>query len=213
MVRQIVAAREEERARIARDLHDQVGQQLTALRLMLEHHQAECRLNSQAAVSKALGLAREIDAEIDSLAWELRPNVVDELGLAASLHQLVERWAEYAAVDAECRCDIPRGRLPLESEVAAYRVTQEALHNVLKHARATHVMVIGEILRNSLVLLVHDDGIGFKPGYTGAAAGMGLRGMRERAVLVGAALDVTSSPGRGTTVSLRIPIANASPVR
>lgn len=208
---QIVAAvQDEERARIARDLHDQLGQEVTALRLVLEQHQAECRVNSQTAIVKALRLVSEIDAEIDSLAWGLRPGVVDNLGLAASLRQLVGRWVDTARVDAECQCDLEGGPLSEDAELTVYRVAQEALHNVLKHAHATRVSVISELRDGYVMLIVQDDGVGFDlSDECDAADGMGLRGMRERAGLVGGTLQVESVRGRGTTVSLQIPIVAA----
>jgi two-component system, chemotaxis family, sensor kinase Cph1 len=208
MARRIAAAREDERVRIARDLHDHLGQQLTALRLILEHHLAECHSPPGSAVGKALSLAREIDAEIDSLTLELRPGVLDDDGLAASLRQLVERSLEYGLREADCRCVIPRGRLLHEVELAAYRVAQEALHNVLKHARATCVSVTGELTGHALDIIVQDNGVGFDPAGGGTPArNMGLRGMRERAALMRGTLEVRSVPGSGTTVRLRIPDA------
>jgi two-component system, chemotaxis family, sensor kinase Cph1 len=208
LLRRLIAAQDDERTRLARELHDQLGQQLTALRLVLERHQAECRVDSRAAIDKALSLAREIDAEVDALAWQLRPGVVDDLGLAASLRQLVRRWAYYAPVGAECHCEIAPGQLSREAEVTVYRVAQEALHNVLKHAHATHVNVLAGIRSGSVALLVQDDGVGFDLSKgCDAAEGMGLRGMRERAALVGGTLEVGSAPGRGCMVSLRIPVA------
>jgi two-component system, chemotaxis family, sensor kinase Cph1 len=208
LLRRVIAAQDDERARLARDLHDQLGQQLTALRLVLERHQAECRVDSRAAIDKALSLAREIDADVDALAWQLRPGVVDDLGLAASLRQLVRRWAYYAPVGADCHCEIAPGQLSREAEVAVYRVAQEALHNVLKHAHATHVNVLAGIRSGSVALLMQDDGVGFDLSKgCDAAEGMGLRGMRERAALVGGTLEVESAPGRGCMVSLRIPVA------
>jgi signal transduction histidine kinase len=203
-----IAAREEERARLARDLHDHIGSQLTALRLMLEHHQTKCDPRLRATVGKALTLACEIDAEIDSLAWDLPPHTLTDLGLAAALRQLVCRWAKCARISAECRCDIAADVLGPDVEVTVYRVAQEALHNVVKHASATHVTLTGNVVGRELVMRVRDDGVGFDVTDSSAVAGgLGLRGMRERVRVVGGTLAIASAPGRGTTVSLRIPDA------
>lgn len=206
LLRRVIAARDDERARLARDLHDRVGQQLTALRMVLERHQGHCRVNSPAALHDALTLLHQIDDEIDSLAWERWPRVVDEMDLAASLRQLVRRWANCAPVDAECHCDVAPGQLSREAEMTVYRVAQEALHNVMKHAHATHVDVITEVRGNSVMLIVQDDGVGFDPpADRETPCGMGLRVMRERAALAGGTLSVESTRGCGTTVSLQIP--------
>ncbi len=211
LLRRVIRVQEDERARIARDLHDQVGQDVTALRLLLERQQAECCVNSRIVIEKALALVREIDDDIDSLARVLRPVAVSDLGLAGSLQQLARQWASTAHIDADCHCDIAESPLSPDAEVTVYRVAQEALHNVLKHAHATRVSIIGEVSGGSMVLVVEDNGVGFDVSkQCDAVDGMGLSGMRERAALVGGTLHVASVSGKGTTVSLRIPTAAAA---
>ena len=206
LVYKVIAAREDERARIARDLHDRLGQHLTALRLMLEQHQVDFRSSTRATMDRALAIVREIDAELDHLAWELRPGVLDQVGLAASLRQLVQRLTVSAPLDADCRCDVDCEQLSRDQQVTIYRVAQEALHNVLKHAHATRIYVLCELRSDSLVLLVQDDSVGFEPMNRCRPSGSGLIGMNERAALAGGTLHVESSLGHGTTVFLRIPL-------
>lgn len=205
-LRKALTAHDDKKVQIARDLQDALGQPLTALRLVLEQHEAECRVSSRAALDRALTLAREIDAEIDALAWELRPRVLNDPGLAAALRQLVRRWADCGAVDAQCSCDVGCDQLSPDQQVTVYRLAQEALHNVLKHAHATHVHVLSEIRNHVLILIVQDDGVGFESRNQSSTARCGFRRMHQRAALVGGALQVESSPGYGTTVFLRIPL-------
>jgi signal transduction histidine kinase len=202
-LRQVVAAREDERARVARDLHDRLGPQLTALRLVLEQHQVDAR----GTIDRALALVREIDEELDHMAWELRTSALDRDGLAASLRQLVQRLTDCAAFEADCRCDVRCDQLPQDQQVTIYRIAQEALRNVLKHAHAVHVYVRAEVREDCFALIVQDDGIGFEPSRY-SMSGSGLIGAREHAGLIGAVLHVESSPGHGTTVYLRIPLGN-----
>jgi two-component system CheB/CheR fusion protein len=207
LLRKLVTAQEDQRARIARDLHDQLGQQLTGLRLALERSRE--RAGTRGAVDddleRALSLARQIDAEVDFLAWELRPAVLDDLGLVAALPRFLREWADHYGVAAEFRsAGFSAGQLSRESEVTFYRVAQEALNNVAKHAHASRVDVILEARDNSVVLVIEDDGVGFDPASQETMAkGIGLVGMQERASLSGATLQVESAPGSGTTVFLR----------
>jgi signal transduction histidine kinase len=213
LFQRLVAAQEQERRRIARDIHDQVGQQITALRMNIE------ALRSKATGDTALlkqaerteRLAEELDQAIDSLAWELTPAALDHLGLPAALVHLISGWSERFGVKAEYETvgvDGLRFRPELESNL--YRLAQEALHNVYKHAQASRVSVVLEKCDGRLVLVVEDDGVGFSViSHQGLEAGsMGLVSMRERANLVGGELTIDSSPGHGTTLIVRVPLGN-----
>ena len=203
LLHRLVTAQEDERKRIARDLHDQLGQQLTALRLALERHRESHHAGSQGEdLDRALTLARELDAQVDFLAWELRPAVLDDLGLAAALPRFLKEWSGHYGLETNFQTTgkVPN-RLGPEAETAFYRVTQEALTNVLKHAHATRVDVVLEGGPDGVTLVVEDDGVGFEAAA--AASGIGLIGMRERAALIGASLQVESAPGKGTTIYLR----------
>ncbi len=203
LVRKLVTSQEDERARIARDLHDQIGQQLTALRLTLERLADERGSDEQ--LTRAVALAKNIDSELGFIAWELRPAVLDDLGLAAALPRFVKDWSEHYGVAAEYRgSGFQTGHLPGEAEVAFYRIAQEALNNVAKHAHASRVDVMLESRDGSIMLVVEDDGVGFDPAaIAGDGRGIGLVGMRERAALIGASLQIESAPGDGTSIYVR----------
>ena len=207
----LVSAQEEERRRIARDIHDQVGQQMTALRMNLE------TLRSQAAGSTLLveqaertqRLAEELDRSIDFLTWQLRPAALDHLGLSAALQNLAAGWSERFSVAAKLVVDgVEDVRLSRDVEANLYRIAQEALHNIAKHASATQVTLYLGQQNGNLVLLIEDDGRGFDPSADRQAdggSGMGLISMRERAALVGGRLEIESAGDRGTSIYVRIP--------
>jgi PAS domain S-box-containing protein len=210
LLKQLVAVQEEERRRIARDIHDQMGQQMTALRMSLESLRANCDGQSELAEQfmRTLALAEELDQSVDFLTWELRPAALDHLGLSAALANLVRGWSERFRLPAEYHASgVDDLRLAPDAEINLYRLAQEALHNVYKHAGATSVGVFLERRDDHAVLIIEDDGRGFDPG--GVSDGddgerMGLVGMRERATLVGGELEVESSPGDGTTIYVRV---------
>jgi signal transduction histidine kinase len=208
LLRRLVTAQENERARIARDLHDHLGQQLTALRLALERHRDMSSSDGPAGIDEALALTGQIGKDIDFLAWELRPSALDELGIAAALPRFVKEWSAHVGIVAEMRLgEFEPGQLPPDAEVAFYRIAQEALNNVAKHSHATRADVVLAASDHSVVLVVEDDGVGFSGGRNPANGGFGLIAMRERAALVDATLHVESTPGKGTSVYLRRAIA------
>jgi len=207
----LVLAQEDERRRIARELHDQLGQQLTALRLtleMLKSHAVE-GTEVRVQVETLEQLALQLDEDVGFRVWELRPTVLKELGLRAALTSYVRKWSEHFGIPARLHTsrstDDP---LTSELETMVYRLAQEALNNVAKHARADHVDVVLERGSENLSLIVEDNGVGFDPSnLETVGGGLGLIGMRERAALVGAHLQIESTPGRGTTVIVRAPAA------
>jgi two-component system CheB/CheR fusion protein len=211
LLRKVVTAQEDQRARIARDLHDQLGQQLTALRMTLERYRDNRADSSVEDLERALRLAREIDEEVDFLAWELRPTALDDLGLTAALPRFLNEWSAHYGITTKFQtAGQVTGVLSAEAEITFYRVAQEALNNVVKHAYASRVDVLLESRDRSVVLVVEDDGIGFEPGDARVAdKGIGLVGMRERAALIGATLQIESAPGEGTAVYLRCPVQAA----
>jgi signal transduction histidine kinase len=205
----LMSIQEDERRRIARDLHDNIGQQMTALRLRLDALIGAAR-NEPALSTRlvdTLTLIDNVDQSLDFIATELRPAVLD-LGLASAIEQFVREWS--ATFDIPAAFDvheIDRLRLPRDTEAHLYRIAQEALNNVYKHAHATSVAVRLRRRRNDLLLLIADNGCGMvEPGAADreGRTGIGLVSMRERAALIGATLDLDSSPGRGTTVSVRL---------
>jgi len=217
LLHRLVSAQEDERRRIARDLHDHLGQELTALRLTLEQvGRASAARDRADAVGRAMSLINQVGRDIDFLSWELRPAALDELGLGAALQRFVTEWSNHIGIEAECRVTgFDPDSLPRDAQIAFYRVAQEALNNIAKHAHASRVDVTLSSARGEVVLVVEDDGIGFDQGSELAATadlrGLGVAGMRERATLVGGTLQIESSVGKGTAVFLRRPISPARP--
>jgi PAS domain S-box-containing protein len=212
---QVLEGQEEERRRIARELHDQLGQQLTALRLTVEAlkaHAAE-RTEFRVQIETLQELARQLDQDIAFRVCELRPVALD-VGLHGALTNFVHNWSRHFGIRVQLHTNgSTDARLPPETEILIYRVTQEALNNILKHARATQVDIVLERTCEGLLLIIEDDGIGFDPSDAETVAdGLGLLGMRERAALVGADVQIESSRGRGTTVIVRA-IASASAIK
>jgi two-component system CheB/CheR fusion protein len=213
LVRKLVTAQEDERRRIARELHDQLGQQISALQLNLAALEIAAQSDTalQARVEQAQQIAAMLDHDVDQLAYELRPSGLDDFGLHVALQQHVETWSQRHGIAAEVQIvDNHQRALPAEIESVLYRVVQEALTNVAKHADAQHVSVILEQRSNEARVIVEDDGKGFDPGapLVGSTSHrLGLSGMRERVELVGGSVTVESEPGRGTTIYVRIPLS------
>jgi signal transduction histidine kinase len=214
LLRKIVTAQEEERRRISRELHDQMGQYLSTMMLRLKTlrplaaGQEPVRINLQ----KLEELTGKLVEEVHHLAWELRPAALDDLGLDTALQNYTEKWSERSGVALDFHGGgLERQRLPPEVETTIYRIVQEALTNVLKHARARRVSVIVERRRDHVLVIVEDDGRGFEVEEVlptpGAGRGLGLLGMRERVTLVGGAFNLDSAPGGGTTARARIPVS------
>ncbi|HEX8351873.1 MAG TPA: PAS domain S-box protein, partial [Pyrinomonadaceae bacterium] len=214
LVGQLVTAQEDERRRISRDLHDHLGQQLTALRLKLAALREACGQDEvgRSRVEEVQALAERIDSEVDFLTWELRPTALDDLGLTAALSNFVREWSSHYHIPAEAHVTgFGTGTLRLspQTETCLYRITQEALNNVYKHAQAARVSVILERRDGEAVLVIEDDGVGFDVGdaaHWKGDRGLGLVGMRERAALLGGSVEFESEPGQGTTVFARVPV-------
>ena len=207
LLRRLVVAQEEERRRIARDLHDDLGQRLTALRLMLEGMAKAPPASSHlsASLAAALQVLVEIDQSLDFIAWELRPAALDELGLVKVLDTYVAAWSRHAGIPAAFHARPGQlDRFAPELEASVYRIAQEALNNVAKHARAHSVNVLLELRGKNVALVVEDDGVGFHPTAPGETM-IGLMGMRERALAVGGTLEIEPTPHGGTTVLACIP--------
>lgn len=211
LLRELVTAQETERARIARDLHDELGQQLTSLRLHLSQIGRDLSTNSKAreALLATEHEAQKIDSKVSFLSWMIRPTTIEELGLAQALRGYVREWGRNFDIAAEFRAGrSPRRRLLPEIEVNVYRIAQECLNNVAKYANATSVAVLMSINDKELTLIVEDDGVGFDAAAVDRPAsdgGLGIRGMRERANLLQGNFQIESTPSGGTTVYVRIP--------
>lgn len=213
LLNQIVTAQEGERQRIARELHDEAGSALTSLIVGLGLIEAGAEGNetirAQAADLKAL--AGEILDDLHRLSVELRPGALERLGLVTALEELVRDYGRKHNLRTDFQAAGLDGlRLPPEVEMALYRIVQEALTNVIRHAAASHVGVILERRQGSVVAIVEDDGRGFDVASVWAGSGegqrLGLFGMQERAAMVGGRLTLESAPGQGTTVFVEVPL-------
>ena len=206
----LVFVQEDERRRIARDMHDQFGEQLTALSLRIALLRDACGERADLAnhVAALAEIAERLDRDVDQLVWELRPTALDDLGLRAALANYIHEWSERTGIAAELHTSgLLDERLGSEVETALYRIAQEALNNAAKHSRARRVEVILERRPDCVLLILEDDGVGFAEVEGGEARqGYGLVGMKERAALVGANLEIESTPGKGTTILVRIAV-------
>jgi PAS domain S-box-containing protein len=215
LLHRIVVTQEEERRRIAREMHDQLGQQLSLLTIKLAAlktaHAASAELSEQLDDLEAI--ARQLDADVDFLIWEVRPTALDDLGLIVALRDYLQSWSKHFGIHAELHTSrMDRDRLTDEIETALYRVTQEALTNIAKHARAQHVDILLARRPDHVSLIIEDDGVGFESeqAFGTGESGFGLIGLRERASLFGGTLEIESRPGRGTTLIVRIPAARVA---
>ncbi|MEP6922956.1 MAG: PAS domain S-box protein, partial [Pyrinomonadaceae bacterium] len=214
LLQKLVGALEDERKRIARDLHDELGQKLTALRLKLENIRKISEEDEICGkIDEVQLIAKHLDADIDFLAWELRPAALDDLGLIVALGNYVKEWSRHSGVTAEFYASgINDKRLAPEIETNLYRITQEALNNTHKHANAKRADVLLEKSDSAIVLIIEDDGQGFDPeDKMIGEKGLGLIGMRERAALIDGLVEIESASKNGTTIYVRIPINNSEP--
>ena len=198
-----LAAQERERTRIARELHDEVGQALTAVMLQLERASQRADAPVRGDLEGAREGLRASLKEVREIARRLRPEALDDLGLASALAALTNDVSRRTGLRVERRLAADLRTLKADEELVVYRVAQEALTNVARHSGARRAwLTLGPDGDGRVALTLRDDGRGFELGTH--ARGAGLRGMRERAVLIGASLDVETRPGRGTTVRLRL---------
>jgi signal transduction histidine kinase len=206
----VTVAQEDERRRIGRDVHDNLGQQMIALKLKLEmlETQSPAKSGWLEGVQQAQAYLSQLDRDLVSFSRELRPLLLEEFGLSRALDNFVHEWSRHHGIPA-CYQDVGVNgrRLNAETEVHLFRLVQEALNNVFKHAHATRVDIDLEVLEKHLVLSIEDDGIGFdSSATTPATVGMGLTGMRERVEVIDGILSIVTAKDRGTTVRVSVPI-------
>jgi two-component system sensor histidine kinase UhpB len=203
----VLKVQEAERGRISRELHDGVGQSLTALRIqleLLEHDLSPGPL--RARVSDLRGLAEQSLQDVRQMSHLLRPQMLDELGLMPTLRWLARTFGQRTGLAVELSAEGIGDRLDPELDSLVFRVVQEALTNVAKHARVPSVRVRLAVRGNRLHLSVQDDGQGFEPDSESPAEGFGLRGMRDRVQLFGGRFTLRSRPGQGTTLEAEVPL-------
>src|SRR5215218_1382020 len=201
--RQALRVLEDERSRIARELHDEVGQTLTGVMLQVEGLAPKLSPELHEQLDELRETARSGTEDVRRIARQLRPEALEDLGLQSALVSLATAFGEQAGIKVQ-RQLAPALPLSQEQELVVYRVVQEALTNVARHAEATQVELLLDHRRDEAVLLVvRDDGRGIHPGALPSSRG--IRGMRERAMLIEAQLEINSKPGRGTEIRLSIP--------
>jgi signal transduction histidine kinase len=205
-LRRVVAGQEVERRRLARELHDETGQALTSILLGLR---AVDDAGSDDDVTKAVADLRELVVatlhDVRRLAVQLRPKALDDFGLVPALERLAETFAESSGIRVQVQANIGDNRLPTEVETTVYRIVQEALTNVVKHAEATEVSILLAERAATLTAVLEDNGSGFDPDAVRSDS-LGLDGMRERVALHDGRLTVESAPGAGTTIRVEVPL-------
>ncbi len=206
--RRLFEVQEEERRRLARDLHDDVGQALTALKIQLE---------SRARVEDCVDTVQHTLERVRQLSLSLRPPQLDDLGLAAALRSHLDRQARVAGLHAHFEAEDAPQELAPDTETACFRVAQEAINNVLRHARARNLWLRLFTAGGRLAISVRDDGRGFDLDAarqrTANGASLGLVGMEERMALAGGSFELRSAPGQGTVLLATFPLAPASKER
>ena len=205
-VRRIVETQEVEQRRLARELHDETAQALTSILLGLKRIEDTADSDDvRAALVELRDSVVGALQDVRRLAVELRPRALDDFGLVAALERLTDEITEQTGLVVELESRLPGGRLPDEIETTVYRVVQEALNNIVKHADAKRVSVLLNQKNGMISALVEDDGQGFSPDEDGGQ-GIGLLGMRERVALVEGRLSIESNAGQGTTLVAEVPL-------
>ena len=210
LLQALVAAQEDERSRLARELHDGAGQTLTSLLLRLKA--LEKQAESQGLGQNLAGLCEVVSETIDQirdLSHRLRPVALEEFGLEVALRTLVQEIAEGADLTTTCNIDVNGTYLPGEIETSLYRIAQECFTNVIRHAQASHIQVDSTVLPHAVCLRVEDDGQGFDPALVPQEGGkrrLGLLSIQERTEMLGGSVVIYSAPGSGTSVQIRIPL-------
>lgn len=212
VLRQTMTEQEAERQRIAREMHDNLGQSVTLVQLGLDSIVRTAPAHSEIA-DKAASLKRithDMSRSLHRIAWEVRPTALDALGLEDAIGQLVAEWEPHCSLTFDLHFGIGDRRLPPDVESALYRVIQEGITNVVRHAHATRVGVILETRGSELICIVEDDGCGVPEVEAGAAGKssrrLGLLGMRERLALVNGTVELESHPEKGTALFARVPL-------
>lgn len=215
LVKRLIAAQEEERKRISRELHDETSQSLSALKLGLKAiEEASSPADVRELTQELRGILAATMAEVSTLSRELRPSVLDDMGLGAALERYVQNCSAWLGKPITFSSKgLNSQRFPFYLETAVYRIVQEALTNVRKYARAGRIQVELYYENRTLMVTIADDGVGFSPDKVMSGkephGGLGLFGMQERALLIGGTLEVISAPGKGTVILLTVPMGNS----
>jgi PAS domain S-box-containing protein len=211
LARRLMSAQEAERARIARELHDGIGQSLALLNIQLQRTvlppSSERRRPGIQELSTKL---KQIGQQVSRLSHQLHSSELEFLGLAVAVRGLCREFSEQYKIKVDCKCTDMAAEVEDETALCVLRVVQEALHNVAKHSQATSVQVEVVQRDDELALSVIDDGVGFEVNKSRKTAGLGLVSMRERMYLIGGQLTIRSTPGKGTRIQGRVPLKKVS---
>jgi signal transduction histidine kinase len=207
----VLAAQEEERTRLARELHDSIGQSLTAIIMTagaVENSLPPGFFDTKKKLTNLRGIAAQALQDLRNLIYDLRPEALGSLGLVPALRSQVEKNLESAGVQVQLKAVGVNDGLPAELEIAIFRVVQEAITNIARHARATEANILLTKKTDRLVVRIQDNGVGFDPGQiiNGDAQAWGLRGMQERITLLGGEVYIGSKPGNGTLILAEVPM-------
>ncbi|HEY82663.1 MAG TPA: GAF domain-containing protein [Dehalococcoidia bacterium] len=214
LLRQLISAQEDERRRVARELHDVTSQALATLAVRLEALTTQSRLKAKDIANQLEGiksLLASTSKEVHRLIYDLRPSLLDDLGLPAALRSCAHNALDAAGVEVHLEVIGQERRLPPQVEIALFRIAQEAITNIACHARAESAYLSLEFNDESIGLQIEDDGVGFDPSHVfsspaGTSKGVGLLGMKERAELLGGTFTIDTRPGGGTRVAVEIPV-------
>ena len=210
-LRRLIEGQEEERRRIARELHDEMSQHLTGLTLGLHAAEQAGDADRPGIIGRLQDLVSTIDRGVHRLSRDLRPAALDDLGLTSALSAFADEWSATTGVACDCSSRHGEDRLPAPVETTVYRIAQEALTNVARHAGARHASVLVDRHDDRVTLVVEDDGGGFEVGPAGKRTGgarLGLIGIRERAALLGGTVTIESSPA-GTALFVTLPLTGS----
>lgn len=205
----VIVAQEAERRRIARELHDSTSQSLTSILIGLRNlEETPHGILLKPRLDELRQIVDATLAEVHAIAWQLRPAVLDDLGLLAALERLAEDYQRRYGIPVDLVAKGLDRRLPVEMETALYRIVQEGLTNIVRHAQATVASVLIDRQNDVLKIVIEDDGRGFDPAVVNISGGesLGLQGIRERAWLFGGSLTIESQPGQGTSLFVRLPL-------
>jgi signal transduction histidine kinase len=210
-VSNVIVAQEEERKRIARKLHDSTGQSLTSLLVGLKTLKETPDLSEMdRRIEELRQVVGQTLQDVRAIAWQLRPSVLDDLGLASALQRYIDDYQQRYAIKVDFVTTNLGVRLPPELETSIYRIVQEALTNIARHAQASAASVIIDRRRSALRIIIEDNGIGFDLRAAQGGRSLGLQGIRERAALFNGSLTIESQPGQGTSLFVEIPASESA---
>ncbi len=209
--RQLITTQETERRHLARELHDEIGQVLTAIKMNLRRTHQAADASVQSHLQENIEMVDQAIVDVRNLALRLRPPQLDELGLGAALHWLLKNQARLKGLEERLDVDLGDFQISAELETVCFRIAQEALTNAIRHGEPSSVHVKLRASENELHLMIRDDGVGFdvieQRKRTSAGMSLGLSSMQERASLAGGRIEITSTPGHGTTIQTWFPIS------